>query len=61
MITFQINYMILLISALFLSAALATTIYTKETINSSSALCLDGTPSVLYVSKGSPHHILLHF
>lgn len=53
--------MLFILSTLLVSRSFSSTAYNKEVIPSTSALCLDGTPSVIYVSKGIPDKILLHF
>lgn len=45
----------------FLHLLALSIIYRKELIPSSTALCLDGSPSLIYVSTGNPTKILLHF
>lgn len=40
---------------------IASSVYVKEVIQSETALCLDGSPSAIFVSKGDPERILIHF
>lgn len=54
--------MLLLLSLiLLLSIGASKQLYLREIVQSESALCLDGSPSLVYVSQGDPKKILLHF
>lgn len=41
--------------------AVTSSVYVKEVMQSETALCLDGSPSAIFVSKGDPERILIHF
>lgn len=40
---------------------ITSSVYVKEVMQSETALCLDGSPSAIFVSKGDPEKILIHF